>query len=292
MAHKKEIDFMIIGSQKAGTSSLLYYLSQHPKILVHHTYEFVYFFQDDVYEQGYENAFKHNYKQEGQEDKFLLAKNVMVMYSHEALKRLYEHNPDVKIIIVLRNPVSRAYSSFWYAKTTGREVATTFEEAINKGKTEATNNKYIQQNLQYLEMGEYARYIKTVMEIFPAENVKVIIFEEFIKNLKAGLNEVVTYLNLQSFEFDTTKKVNESRAAKSQFIANITAPGKKSKWTKLIPIKYRNKLRKLLTKHNSKPFVVPPMNEATQEELNLYYKPHNASLSGILNKDVNWNFKK
>src|SRR5438045_9369325 len=124
---------MSIWSHKAGTSSLLFYLSQHLKLLTHHTYEFVYFFQDDIYSKGFETAFKNNYDLGGvNEEKFLLAKNVMVMYDYEALKRLYAHNPNIKIIIVLRNPISRAYSSYWYAKTTGRENAATFEEAIHR----------------------------------------------------------------------------------------------------------------------------------------------------------------
>ena len=288
MVNEKKIDFMIIGAQKAGTSSLSYYLSQHPQILTHYTYEFIYFFQDDVFSKGFETAFNHNYKIDDT-NKFLLAKNVMVMYSQDALKRLYMHNPDVKIIIVLRNPVARAYSSFWFAKSTGRERALSFEDAISgKENNQAATNKYIQQNLQYLEMGEYAKYLKNVMDIFPVKNIKVIIFEDFVKDLENEMNDVLKFLQLPLISLDTSKKINESKAAKSQLLANLTTPGKKSKLSKLIPLKYKNKIRKFIMKHNSKPFKAPPLNEKTKEELNQYYKEYNIELANILNKKLPW----
>ncbi|MEP7167786.1 MAG: sulfotransferase domain-containing protein, partial [Bacteroidota bacterium] len=125
----KLVDIVIAGVQKAATSSLQVYLGQHPDLITHDEREFSFFVQDDEYTNGYENIF-HKYFPEGPSEKKILIKNVGIIYWEDAMKRLQQHNPKAKIILVLRNPVARAYSAYWFAKLRGKENAPTFETAL------------------------------------------------------------------------------------------------------------------------------------------------------------------
>ena len=90
---------MIVGSQKSGTSSLLRYLAQHPEIYTHPQPEMTFFLQDHDYTRGYESAFAKYFSKCPQE-KQLIAKNVMVMFSQEIMQRIYEHNPEIHLVVL------------------------------------------------------------------------------------------------------------------------------------------------------------------------------------------------
>ena len=128
------IQLMIVGAQKSGTSSLLRYLEQHPDMHTHPQPEMTFFLQDREYSRGYEWAFAKYFAGESDRDdianKQLIAKNVMVMHSPEVMQRIYEHNPDIHLVVLLREPVARAYSAYWWARRRGWENIKTYEEAL------------------------------------------------------------------------------------------------------------------------------------------------------------------
>ena len=123
------IQLMIVGTQKSGTSSLLRYLAQHPDIHTHSQSEMTFFLQDHEYTRGYESAYAKYFAQCSENCK-LIAKNVMVMYSHDIMQRIYQHNPKIHLVVLLREPVARAYSAYWWARRRGWENITSFEEAL------------------------------------------------------------------------------------------------------------------------------------------------------------------
>ncbi|MYF98551.1 sulfotransferase, partial [Candidatus Poribacteria bacterium] len=125
----QQIPFMIVGSQKSGTSSLLRYLAQHPEIYAHPQPEMTYFLHDHEYEKGFKSAY-NKYYSECPDNNRLIAKNVMVMCSPERIQRIYEHNPEMHLVVLLREPVARAYSAYWWARRRGWENIKSFEEAL------------------------------------------------------------------------------------------------------------------------------------------------------------------
>src|SRR5262245_11979337 len=108
-----KIDAMIVGAQKSGTTSLLRYLSQHPMIEAHLPEEFSFFVRDAEYELGIESAFTRFFTGTDFSDpKVVVAKNAGMCYNEVALGRLKNHHPGVIVIMVIRNPVDRAWSSY------------------------------------------------------------------------------------------------------------------------------------------------------------------------------------
>jgi hypothetical protein len=121
---------MVAGAQKAGTTSLLRYLSQHPGIQAHDKMEFGYFCRDEQYAQPESVVSERYYGAGDSSETVKLAKSVAIHYIKESARRLHRHNSDCKIILVLRDPVDRAYSAYWYQRQQGWETESTFEGAL------------------------------------------------------------------------------------------------------------------------------------------------------------------
>lgn len=101
---------MIVGAQKAGTTALYEYLSQHPQIQPTKEKELHYFNCEARYKNGIE--FYRSFFQPGVESKLAFDASPGYLHNDKAPGRIYAHNPNVKIIISLRDPVERAYSAW------------------------------------------------------------------------------------------------------------------------------------------------------------------------------------
>lgn len=287
----RKIDVSIIGVQKAATSSLHRYMAQHPAFTTHEQLEFAFFVRDEEYEAGYEKGYWKYFK-EYDANKKILIKNVGLIYWQEALERLAAHNPDMKIIIVLRNPVDRAYSAYHYALFRGYEDMPTFEEAL-----EADHNRFDDKitrgTVDYYERGNYVHQIKRVWKIFPQENVKIILQEDMKNNMEQIINECYQLAGVDtSFAPDLSIKFNESARAKypalSRFIIRSTAI--KSVIRTLLPEKMLASTREKVKNFNRESYTPPPMDPATRKMLIDYYRPLNEDLGKLLGRDLShWN---
>ena len=159
MENLGKIQLMIVGAQKAGTSSLLRYLAQHPDIHTHAQPEMTFFLQAREYTRGYEWAFGKYFTGQNShdeiQDKHLIAKNVMVMHSPEVMQRIYEHNPEIHLVVLLREPVARAYSAYWWARRRGWENIKTYEEALAAEETRLNEGWFKWRQCAYQYNGIY-----------------------------------------------------------------------------------------------------------------------------------------
>ncbi len=108
-----KIDFAIIGTQKGGTSALDYYLRQHPEIGMASRKETHFFDNEKVFSKS-----KISYRKLEKEFDFSAENKIygeatpIYMYWKPAIRRIWEYNKDIKLIIVLRNPIDRAFSNW------------------------------------------------------------------------------------------------------------------------------------------------------------------------------------
>jgi hypothetical protein len=253
---KKKIALMIIGAQKAGTTSLNRYLSQHPNIYTHNTIEFGMFSDAQAYNKGFEYYYKNTVSENVKSNKtksIFVAKRVGLMCNRELLIKLRDHNPDVKLIIVLRNPIDRAFSAFLYCRNSGMEPYTKFEDAVFLNDPKRFNdNERIKKNCEYILRSNYLQHLKAVYSIFPSENIKLFLFEEMILDLNKYLNEICTFVNLEKYKFDVSTKYNETKVSRFQWIARMISPQKKSILKNIIPLKRRTKIKETLRIANQK----------------------------------------
>lgn len=292
----KPIDLMIIGTQKAGTTSLLRYLSQHPQIYVHPHREMVFFRNDEMYEKGYNYAWE-KYFSKWKPNKVIVAKNVMTMYSEIALKRIHQHNPAIILVILLRNPVERAYSAYWYARRQGWESIKSFEAALEAEKYRLKEGwgKWYQN--AYIYNSVYYPHIKKNFDIFDKNCIKIYLSEWLKTDPIKICKDIYSVLQLdENFMPDTSVNYNQRALPRSDILGRVInfffTKGKpnsaviKNILTEEKIIGLRNFIWKLNTREGK----IPQMNPHTKKWLLEYFRPYNLSLQELTGIDVShWN---
>lgn len=283
----KPVDIAIVGVQKAATSSLQFYLGQHPQILTHSEKEFTFFLRDEEYNAGYAGSFKKYFPGLYLEKKILI-KNVGIIFWEEVIQRLYNHNPEAKLILVLRNPVSRAYSAYWFAKMQGYETEDSFESALQPGRKNI-DDRINKGMIAYLERGNYVSQIKMLYKYFSPQKVRIVLLEDLKENPSKLLKELFSFCEVDtSFDPVLYNKVNVASYSRLPWLSRmIKRPGILRKGIRnMLPEKVKNRLLSRIKKINRKEFTPPEMNPETKLKLIQHFKPMIDELSTLLNRDL------
>jgi len=191
------LDFILAGAQKSGTTALHYFLSRHPDIAMGDQQE-IHFFDDDalfVSEPDYEQLHKH-YP--------LLAPSTLAgdctpsyIYHEPAAERIWKYNPEIKLLIILRNPVDRAFAHWNMQRYRGREPLDFFD-AVREEKTRVAGAPAAEaRRFAYVNRGFYGQQLARLFNFFPREQVKVVKFEEFKEKQRETLNSIFSFLGLE-----------------------------------------------------------------------------------------------
>lgn len=252
-------NFIIIGQAKCGTTALYDYLIQHKNILPA-LWKEIYFF-DRYYPRGI-NWYKANFCfkstklfLENFHHKSYITGESTPTYLHHPLTpmRISEHLPNVKLVVLFRNPINRAYSHYHMEKKLGYEKLS-FYEALKNEEERLLGEKekmiydmnyfsYNWETFSYLKGGHYAELLKNWLEHFSKDNLLILNTEDFNQNPSKIYREVLEFLNLPLQEV-SYKKIN---------VGN---------YTKMDP-KIRNELKD-------------------------YFKPLNQKLYSLVKRDFEW----
>lgn len=216
-------DFIIIGAQKGGTTSLFHYLTQHPQLNLPNVKE-VHFFTKN-YHRGlnfYKTYFP--YKQKG---KLSGEATPYYLFHPKVPYRLYKCFPNVKLIIMLRNPVNRAFSHYNMEKKLSNEKRA-FEVAIqdelnqleNLNKKILSSNHYTTEHAHhsYLSRGLYQEQIERWLNYFDKNQMLFIKSEDFFENPQKELKRVFDFFkidNIQINDLEPKLKGNYNNLTKS-----------------------------------------------------------------------------
>ena len=209
-------DFLIIGAQKCGTTSLYNYLIQHPQIVPALQKE-VHFFDLnfdkglDWYQSQFQPLDSHNHLITGEASPYYIFHPLVP-------ERVHQLFPKVKLIVLLRNPVERAISHYYHEvrlgyETMGLEEAIASESTRLRGEVEkiiADGNYYSfnHQHYTYLSRGIYFDQLHTWMKFFPPEQFLIILSEDLFINPDRILNQVFDFLELPPHQLTQYNKFN------------------------------------------------------------------------------------
>jgi hypothetical protein len=215
-------DFLIIGTQRGGTTSLYHYLQAHPCLKPTTTKE-IHFF-DRKYHKGliwyrghFPAVWEKAYAQRVQRRAFLTGEASPVYLFHPHVhKRVAQALPHVKLIVLLRNPVDRAYSQYYHSIELGLETRS-FEEAIQDEAQRTAQERekilkdehyhsFIYRHHSYLTRGIYVEQLQAWMRFFPREQFLILKSEDFYADPTAILKKVYEFLDLPVTELQLSKK--------------------------------------------------------------------------------------
>jgi hypothetical protein len=213
---------LIIGAAKSGTYTLHDQLARHPEIYMCATKEPHYFsfgagnLQVDSSRRGP----VHSWITSRQAYVELFANqpgvrmagesSVSYLYIPGTAERIFEFNPEMKLIVSLRNPVERAYSSFNYAKSYGLEPLKTLAEGFQAEPKRIQNDDRIL--LRYRDLGLYLRQLARYYDVFPRDQIKVILFEDFVQTPAQVLRDLFEFIGVATdFQPDPNLRSNTAK---------------------------------------------------------------------------------
>jgi len=262
-------NLIIPGAQKAGTTSLRAYLNQHPDVYL--APEELHYF-DLNYDKPIEE-YEENFKR--REEKIIGEKSPLYLYDPSVPKRIHETIPETQLIILLRDPVKRAYSHYWHEIRKEREKET-FEEAIETEEEKREKLNFQEKiNLSYIDRGKYSEQIERYLEYFERDQMLIKPAEDLFYHPKDTLKDITKFLDLEKFEFQKIKPKNFGGAPLCSLIKKL----RNNRAIEKIPIV--NKGFKFLNRAREK----PPMDKEIKEELAEKFKPYNEELIQYIDFD-------
>jgi len=213
-----------------------------------------------------------------------------LMYFEDCVARIKAHNPGMKIVAVLRNPIDRAYSAYWFARYRKTETAETFEEALAREPQRLRGTFQERAEFAYLAHGHYAGQLQPFRAAFGAEKVHCVLSDLLGKDPAAVVADVAAWLGASApDEGISYARANESGMARVGWIPWLLNQDRLSALARrLTPDALRLNLRKYvldpLLRANTRPFRYPPMRPETRARLVEYFRPHNEALAELLGR--------
>ena len=256
-------DFLIVGAMKSGTTSLFHYLTQHPGFCQPSTKE-VHFLDNPTFyrfgEKWYRSYFPTRSQMEslGQQLGYrpVTGEATPSMVSDVYAINAHKHVPDARLVMVLRNPVDRAYSHYHHMRRSFFGEPLSFWDALDAeerrigARRPPANTRQRQQKrsfkrYSYARRGMYIDQIEHWLQYFPREQLKIFSYEQLVNSPDEVCNELCAHIGLPPMTFETGEKRN--------------------------------------TGHYNE-----PMEERCRERLTELYRPYNRRLFTFLGEDWGW----
>lgn len=297
-------DFLIVGAPRSGSTFLYAHLSRHPQVFMPEEKEpsfFACWEQKPFYRnrKTKEKADYISYTLRDYQDLFLDAKNDQIigeastwyLYLYKdtiaSIQKIYgEKSHNLKIIILLRNPVERAWSHFNRKKTIGEE-ALAFSEAIMPETIQNRREQQLVPSYDYVGMGMYHDQVKAYMENF--RHTKTFIFEDFFKDPNNGMSALSDFLEIDNVWVNSSMNIyNASGMPKNRFADIVDRvvfkPNKfKDRFKFILPPTVRRDLKFILP---NKLFLKQTMDSQHRNELMNIYQEDVKHLEKLINRDL------
>ena len=298
-------DFFVVGAARSGTTSLHYFLKQHPDIFMPEVKEIGFFrfvntpielirmvekkrslrlvYTFDDYIRHFEKAFKTEMIGEAC-NWYLYAykdtiKNIKVVYR--------ENYEKLKIIIILRNPADRAWSHFMVYQRDGKEPIEDFKEAIKP----EVYNKRLEDNKgfpvglgDYIGLGMYYEQVDAYLREF--QDVKIFLYDDLCRDTLKVVREIYSFLGVsEGFTPDVKKRYNISGESKVKLLNTFVTHNYRMKdfLKSFIPFKMRDIIRHIIFEKNTQRKEMP---EDIRRELIKLYKDDIIKLQKLIKRDL------
>lgn len=198
--HNK-VDFIVAGTQKGGTSSMDAYLRTHPRISMAKEKKEVHFFNQDRFFQGKDIDYEryHAFFDMSSTSELVGEVTPAYMYCIPCPRRIWDYNSQLKILALLRDPVSRAYSHWNMQRERGIE-SLSFWDALQAERSRSRTLPQLEFNrFAYTDRGFYVAQLERIWQIFPREQTLILKSEDLWAAPAETLQKVSRFLAVEDF---------------------------------------------------------------------------------------------
>lgn len=306
-------DFLVVGAAKCGTTSLYHYLKQHQQVYMSPIKEPNHF-STDIKPAEFSPEYKLHekvknlnvseyvrsdmkkevwgaYVQDEEEYKMLFrfagdSKAIgeisnSYLYSDVAAANIFKKYPAMKIIMILRQPAERAWSHYLANVRDGKTTLAFREELrIDASKKEKGWGK----SHLYHELGLYSEQVKRYLDLFPAEQLKIYLYDDLRHDREKLVRSLFEFLGITiNAPIDFHQRYNEARIPKSPALVHLlTRMGIKRKLLHAFPEKWQGSVKSAF--FSSTP--APRLSKQDKQALTHFYKEDIQKLSVLLNRDL------
>lgn len=262
-------DFIIVGSMKCGTTSLHYYLANHPHIYMPPEKELDFFIKEKNFHRGrdwYKSRFNNKYKLNGE-----ASPNYTKAHLFRGVpKRLYEQLPNVKLIFLYRDPIKRAYSHYIHNLAIGTET-----KGVSEGIDQKSN--YIKTSLYYWQLQFFLDY-------FNEDQLLVVNSEELRNNRKKTLREIYKFLDIEYYYderlFEKKRHQSSKKTKRNLFNSMVLKTKFGDLAKKLVSEDFKNFYRKI----TEKPLKVPNLTVDQKKKMSSFIEEDFKKFQLLLDK--------
>ena len=297
-------NFLIFGAAKSGTTSLQMYLKQHPEIFFPDIKEPNFYALKDyklprpgpapeqilqellysrsvVEKTSYEALFENSGTA-----KAIGEASVRYLYFPEAAQGLYNDIPDVRLIALLREPVSRLYSHYCMNRQYQLEPLS-LEDALEAEKERVDAGWGW--DWHYTGLGQYGDQLSRFFQLFNPEQIKVFFHDEFKENPRRVIRECFEHLDVDTtFEPDISRKGKVAYRGRNQILDRwLHWPNaSREMFEKVTPVKFSKEVTTKLRDWNSAD--IPPLSLEQRKTLKTYFADDLKILSDLLGREIPW----
>lgn len=294
---KKSPNLLIVGAAKSGTTSLHNYLKQHPDFFMTDHKEPHFLINNEIgvkrvhkavtnlsdYQKMFEGSSEYKYRGESSV-MYLPFPDITI---RNIKKYLYK---DVKIIIMLRNPVDRAYAGYLHNIRYNTSENLSFPEAIEKSEERYQKTNDMTPDSRYLHVGMYYNQVKKYMDEF-GKNVHVVIYDDYVSNINRSIKRVFDFLQVNNIKMDTSQRYMEGGwIFKNPTLRKLMVSKNELKsFVKLLlpSSRLRKKIRTIIMRFGTSK--TPELKPKMRKFLEDYYRDDIVKLENLIDKDLNWN---
>lgn len=197
---KVKVNFLICGTQKGGTSALDSYLRDHPEICMAENKEVHFFDNDDYFRTNNISDYSLYHREFDPKigNRILGEATPIYMYWDNAPRRIWEYNPDMKLIVILRNPIERAYSH-WNMECARGADNISFWDALVRERDRCRQVLPSQHRVySYVDRGFYSEQLRRLWRFFPKEQILILKNEDLRFESKKTLCQVCEFLGIDT----------------------------------------------------------------------------------------------
>ena len=288
------VDFIIAGAPKCGTTSLHYYLCQHPGIAMADPKE-PHFFGTDM--GGYQaHSTLHEYEAmfHGTGDRTCGEASVFYLMSADALEQVKDYNPKAKIILILRDPKQMLPSLHAQLVYTQDEDVESFADAWDlaaereRGGAPASRARSMVP-LRYRSCAKYGSQVAHLKSLFDEDQLHIALFEDFKQDARGAVSEILRFLEIEDLSAGFDYKLqNPNTVNRSAFLTRVLRhpPGWVKTAKRALVGRGTSKLRAKLLEMNTVAQPRAPLDKRIYEEIEAEYRSDITELSRLIGRPL------